>query len=135
MAGGAGEPAFSPDGSELAFIGHGAGSTDTWRLFVMPSGGGAAELGADARPVGTTRPSGRRTARRSPSSACPTRRQLRPLRRRPDGGDAVQLTKGPGSSVQPAWSPDGEELAFTRITGADATSQADLYVVGSGGGK
>ena len=42
--GGAGEPAFSPDGTELAFIGHGVSYTGTWRLYVMPSAGGTEQL-------------------------------------------------------------------------------------------
>ena len=33
-----------------------------------------------------------------------------------DGGNPLQLTKGPASDIFPAWSPDGRRIAFVRIS-------------------
>ena len=52
---------------------------------------------------------------------------------KPDGSDLVRVTNGPGSNITPVWSPDGEQIAFTRITAED--EQSDIYVVGRDGGK
>jgi Tol biopolymer transport system component len=47
----------------------------------------------------------------------------------PDGGDVSQVTHGPGSSITPVWSPDGKEIAFTRLVG----QRADICVVEADG--
>lgn len=38
-------------------------------------------------------------------------------RQRIDGGEAVQLTNGPGYDYQPDWSPDGRRVLFSRYHG------------------
>ncbi|MDR7483334.1 MAG: S9 family peptidase [Armatimonadota bacterium] len=52
------------------------------------------------------------------------------------GGPAWQLTAGPFDHREPAWSPDGRRLAFVanRSEDADATNVADLWVVDATGG-
>src|SRR5690348_17155510 len=58
-----------------------------------------------------------------------------------DGGDQRQVTADGIDAVQPSWSPDGGELAFTRrekgrnriqIAGADAAPPRDLTSGGRG---
>ena len=45
------------------------------------------------------------------------------------GGTAVQVTSGEGSCIDPAWSPDGRHIAFSRgRTGAADHSVLDIWV-------
>jgi gamma-glutamyltranspeptidase len=48
----------------------------------------------------------------------------------PDGRDARELTRVPGSEREPAWSPDGKHLVFV----ADRGEGFDLYLTDSRGG-
>lgn len=49
---------------------------------------------------------------------------------RPDGGDVRVLTGAGAHDLQPAWSPDGRQLAFQRTT---ATVNGDLWLMRSDG--
>jgi len=44
---------------------------------------------------------------------------------RADGSDQRRLTRGPGSSLSPDWSADGNQIVFERTRG----QQSDVYVV------
>ena len=44
----------------------------------------------------------------------------------PDGSHAAQLTHTPAAEMQPAWSPDGRHIAFTRSTD---DGYYDIFVV------
>lgn len=48
-------------------------------------------------------------------------------------GKARQLTSDPGNDSSPAWSPDGELIAFVAKRGED--KQPQLYVIAVGGGE
>ncbi|MCS7475644.1 serine hydrolase [Umezawaea endophytica] len=130
-------PAWSPDGSRLAFLRAG-------QVAVLDAAGGEPELVTDL-PLGAGAPrwspDGRRlafTAPVDPTSGGPRRPMVSDgLDYQVDGqgmfgqvrtqvhvldlaGRAVrQLTDGPHSAGAPAWSPDGTTLAFTRRAGAD----------------
>jgi Tol biopolymer transport system component len=43
-----------------------------------------------------------------------------------DGSDIIQLTDLPEIELSPAWSPDGQRLAFARI---DSTSSGDIWLI------
>ena len=48
----------------------------------------------------------------------------------PEGGETVQVTTGPDEDGSPAWSPSGDQIAFSRTTG-DGPSR--IWIVGSTG--
>ncbi len=75
-------PAWSPDGSQLAFESDRSGQ---WQVWVMGS----------------------------------------------DGSNLRQLTTGPADSGNPAWSPDGSQIAFA----SNRTGNFDLYLVNVSGGE
>jgi dipeptidyl aminopeptidase/acylaminoacyl peptidase len=50
-----------------------------------------------------------------------------------NGGNARQLTSGPGSASQPVFSPDGKRIAFVSKRGEDETGQ--IYVIAIDGGE
>ena len=53
-----------------------------------------------------------------------------------DGSDLRQLTDGPGQSSGPAWSPDGDRIAFTRQSeGEGGVIETDAYVMDSDGSE
>src|SRR4051794_4583957 len=41
----------------------------------------------------------------------------------------ARLTNSPGDDAEPAWSPDGRSIVFTRVT----AGQGDLWVIAAGG--
>ena len=47
------------------------------------------------------------------------------------GGDPVQLTSGTGSNTAPAWSPDGQTIAFVSTRGGNA----QVYLMSAAGGE
>ncbi|HXF72266.1 MAG TPA: hypothetical protein VNO79_06625 [Actinomycetota bacterium] len=50
-----------------------------------------------------------------------------------DGGNAVQVTGGPGTKLHPAWSPDGRSLVFAEADRGLSDPNFDLYVLGPDG--
>jgi TolB protein len=87
-------PAWSPDGTKIAFVSNRAESARCWshdcvgytnELYVMDA----------------------------------------------DGGDVTRLTETPHEEQTPAWSPDGEKIAYSRVH--DAHAAYELYVVNADG--
>ncbi|MDQ7858199.1 MAG: S9 family peptidase [Armatimonadota bacterium] len=127
--------ALSPDGRRVVFaLGRLDQAANEWRaaLWVVPVGGGeprpfTADEARDASPVWS--PDGRWLAFLS------TRGGRRLGRKKPvmqlwvmpaDGGEARQLTHVAADVAQPAWSPDGETIAFvTRATPGAVEGAAD----------
>ncbi|MGK2935923.1 MAG: WD40 repeat domain-containing serine/threonine protein kinase [Gemmatimonadaceae bacterium] len=110
-------PAWSPDGSKLAFTSQRAGGFD---IFVMDARGGPARrlthftergLGA-AEPAWS--PDGKRIVFRSRT------KQLDIWVINADGTGAVQLTNDAAADGAPAWSPDGRRIAFSSRRGGPA---------------
>jgi TolB protein len=102
-----GHPAWSPDGSALAYTGlsddSGDGIGDNYDIYVMdPASGGAQRL--------TTSPDQEDTPRWSPDGTALAyhrvlQSRIQVFRIQSDGTGAINLTNRPTSEGQPAWGP------------------------------
>ena len=53
------------------------------------------------------------------------------------GGERTQLTHGEWDDTEPAWSPDGRQIAFVsyREADRDAVFRSDLWIIPAAGGE
>ena len=116
------EPAWSPDGSRLAFWSSRA--RNTYIQVVNADGSGQISLADGASPAWS--PDGRKIAFSSGSYGSNSIYVMNA-----DGSDARPITQDAFDADRPAWSPDGSKLAFTsyRKHGEDAQT----YVVDADG--
>jgi Tol biopolymer transport system component len=114
------DPAWSPDGSTIAFMADYAGNWDIW---IMPATGGAAtQLTTDPAQEDSPcwAPGGEFIAFRSKRSG------LSDIWLIPTTGEpAIQLTDDPSGDWGPSWSPDGTKIAFFSIR----TGNYDIFVI------
>ena len=126
------QAAWSPDARSIAFVSERGGSKD---LYIGPTGGGEPRRltnypGSEAHP--TWSPDGKWIAFERDQGSGSEIWKIPSA-----GGEPIQVTQraaGSAGDTQPAWSPTGSNIAFTRaLPGADAGS--DLYIVPPEGGK
>lgn len=114
-------PVWAPSGRRIA-LWRTAAPVGTGSLWVMAADGTAQRrltIGIDARDP-SWNPAGTRLAYDLASD------DLYSLRVK-DGKDRRQLTSGPALDFEPAWSPDGTTIAFTR--GTSTGDPGDLYLL------
>lgn len=126
----AASPAFSPDGTKLAFEAHQSGAINN-SIYVIPAAGGTpVELTPEAIPHGNGgpvfSPDGVTSVYFVSNRNGPYDVFAVPV----GGGPAVQVTTGSGILGKPTVSPDGRKLAFARVAGA--STEVVVYDLVSG---
>lgn len=111
-------PAWSPDGEKLAFSGLRRGN---WDIYVIGAAGGGLER-VTRSPAGDFTPSWSPDGRRIAFIRQRTERGEKTVCNscvhtiRVDGTGLRQLTPTRAFAADPAWSPDGQEIAYSRFT-------------------
>ena len=123
------QPAFSPDGEQIAYVDPGGG------IWVMGATGESPRRLTETGYNPSWSPDGTAIVAGCESIANPTGRQKRCDMVRIDvaTGDSETITTDIGDSVQPDWSPDGRRIAFWGLP--SGTGKRTLYTVPAEGGE
>ncbi len=125
------EPAWSPDGTQLAFISNRSIIENTFdgrfNIFILDTASGTQRLlsdfgGSNSSPDWS--PDGTKIAFQSTVDE-----NLEIYTISPDGTDLINLTNNPASDYTPAWSPDGSKIAFV----SDRNGNEDIFVMDADG--
>jgi peptidoglycan hydrolase-like protein with peptidoglycan-binding domain len=119
-----GHPAWSPDGTRIVFAGTAQTIPETGLYLMNADGSGLALI------AGTTlgwQPAWSRTNRIVFTAGTNGARHIYTIN--PDGSDLQTLTSGAGHDSDPAWSPDGSQIAFV----SDRDGEAQIYLMNADG--
>lgn len=125
------DPAWSPDGSKIAFGSHHDGNSE---IYVMNADGTnpvrlTNDPAADAYPAWS--PDGTKIAFSSQRAGIATS-TIHVMNS--DGSGVTQLTTGAVDDAKPTWSPDGTKIAFSRVAQCyDYYCERDLFVMNADG--
>ena len=138
---GAGEPAWSPDGSMIAVVSSidcGGGETCLWRICTMKADGTERRCLPATNAEGVQEPAwspdGERIAYTSwdeplPGQIIETNIYVIDA----DGSNRRRLTSTRGEDSEAAWSPDGKRIVFSSDRLSGNTTDWDLFVMDSDG--
>jgi Tol biopolymer transport system component len=131
------QPAWSPDGSRIAFRSKRSGDWDIW--VMAADGTGQVNLMGNILPATSTdhtpawSPDGSRIVY---SSDIDNFAYAKLWTMRPDGGDKRRLLPQAGGTTdidrEPSWSPEGSRIAFRRIGGGGFGSEIMIATVATG---
>jgi Tol biopolymer transport system component len=126
------QPAWSPDGSKIAFTSNRSGAPEIWVMNADGSGARRLVASPDGDLYPAWSPDGLRIAFARTVSA--TGKHDIWFVNAGDGSGPTQLTDTDGADEsQPAWSPDGSKIAFVTISDSDPNPNREVYVMGSDG--
>lgn len=114
-------PAWSPDGTRIAFMWNQSGYSEIW--VISPDGTDPVQLthtDTSGTQWPTWSPDGRRIAFSSRHTG-----NSEIFVMSAHGGDLTQLTFDPGSDMMPTWSPDGRQIAFA----SDRTGSYEIWIL------
>jgi Tol biopolymer transport system component len=123
------DPAWSPDGKQLAFASTRRGGG--WRLYVLElSSGKVVELTDKTNRIGHVMPAWSPDGKWIVFGDLVEGGGIELFRCNPKGGERKQLTKLGDNNSEAAWSPDGKKIAFRHF---NAAGQGTLYLMSADG--
>jgi Tol biopolymer transport system component len=129
---GSSDPAYSPDGSRIAFVSANPGGT--YQIFVMNAdGSGRRQITttSTAKKEPTWSPDGTRIAYVASSFDVDGQTDFEIWAINADGSGRQQLTNNSFPDAQPAWSPLGDKIAFVSTRTGD--TNRNVYIMNSNG--